>query len=239
MKELEDYNWFPSFLRNWQTDFIGFVVAMFNVYDVFIAHLKTLPLSMPSMTDLCSGSGEPAITIFRKSSCFNRLSLSDKYPSALRFYDDKISYEMLSTDVLEMEFKHGTYYTMFNAFHHFGDEEKLKIVQKIQNSGSAASIVEILEPTIFCLLKVLFITTFGCLLLTPFILPFSLRRLFFTYILPVNILAITFDGVVSVLKSRSLKRYQNIFAHYGNALKVFRLKDGLITLIVIQIDSEQ
>lgn len=239
MKELEDHRWFPPALRNFQTEFIGFVVTQLNVYDVFIQHIKTLNLSATSMTDLCSGSGEPAISIFRKSNCFSCLSLSDKYPGALNIHDDKIFYEKQSTDVLEMEFKTGTCYTMFNAFHHFKDEDKLKIVQKIQRSGSPAFIVEILEPRVFCLLKVFFTTTVGCLLVTPFMLPFSLRRLFFTYLLPVNILTITFDGIVSVLKSRSVKKYQNLFDKNENALKIFRLKNGLSTLIVLQIDPEK
>ena len=235
MKELEDYYWFPSVLRNFQTEFIGFVVDRFRVYDVFIQHLKTIPLSKLPMTDLCSGSGEPAIGIFRKSNCFSRLKLSDKFPSALNINDDNIYYEVQSTDVLEMEFKPGTYYTMFNAFHHFTDEEKVKITQDIQNSGSTAFIVEILEPTFFCLLKIFFTTTLGSLILTPFIRPFSLKRLFFTYIFPINIIAITFDGIVSVLKSRSIKQYQDLFASNEHAIKIFRLKNGLNPLMVIQI----
>jgi hypothetical protein len=239
MKELEDYNWFPPVLRNFQTEFIGFAVATFNVYDVFVQHLKTLSLSVQPMTDLCSGSGEPAISIFRKSNCFSRLTLSDKYPNPLQLHDDKITYVMQRTDVLEIEFKPGTYYTMFNAFHHFGDAEKLKIAQNIQTSGSVAFFVEILEPRIVCFLKVLFLTTIGNLLLTPFIRPFSLRRLFFTYILPVNMFTITFDGIVSVLKSRSVKQYQKLFTDYENAIEIFRLKKGLSTLIIIHIQSEK
>jgi hypothetical protein len=239
MKELEDYNWFPPVLRNFQTEFIGFAVATFNVYDVFVQHLKTLSLSVQPMTDLCSGSGEPAISIFRKSNCFSHLMLSDKYPNPLQLHDDKITYAMQRTDVLEIEFKPGTYYTMFNAFHHFGDAEKLKIAQSIQTSGSVAFFVEILEPRIVCFLKVLFLTTIGNLLLTPFIRPFSLRRLFFTYILPVNMFTIPFDGIVSVLKSRSVKQYQKLFTNYENAIEIFRLKKGLSTLIIIQIQPEK
>jgi hypothetical protein len=128
---------------------------------------------------------------------------------------------------------------MFNAFHHFGDAEKLKIAQNIQTSGSVAFLVEILEPRIVCFLKVLFLTTIGNLLLTPFIRPFSLRRLFFTYILPVNMFTITFDGIVSVLKSRSVKQYQKLFTDYENAIEIFRLKKGLSTLIIIQIQPEK
>lgn len=237
MKELEDYSWFPSVLRNFQTEFIGFVVSRFNIYDAFITHLKELPRHQQSMTDLCSGSGEPAITIFTKSKCFSHLSLSDKYPGNVPATDARITYEMQSTDVLDMEFKKGTCYTMFNAFHHFKDEEKVGIVQHIQHSGSDAFIVEILEPNFIVLLKVLFATTIGSLVLTPLITPFSLKRLFFTYILPINILAITYDGIVSVCKSRTVKQYQDLFAESGQPVHVFRLKSKLSALVVLHIEQ--
>ncbi len=237
VKELEDYSWFPSVLRNFQTEFIGFVVSRFNVYDAFIKHLNDLSLTEQSMTDLCSGSGEPAITIFRKSNCFSRLSLSDKYPGDLKTTDATITYEMKSTDVLDMEFKEGTCYTMFNAFHHFTDEEKVSIVQKIRHSGSDAFIVEILQPNFMVLMKVLFATTIGSLVLTPFITPFSLKRLFFTYIFPINILAITYDGIVSVFKSRTVRQYQDLLAETGKPIHVFRLKSNLSTLVVIHIEQ--
>lgn len=235
MKELEDFYWFPAVLRNFQTDFIGFVVERFNVYDVFIQHLKTMRLSKLPMTDLCSGSGEPAIGIYRKSKCFSRLKLTDKFPSVLSMNDDEIYYDMQIADVLEMEFQPGTYYTMFNAFHHFSDQEKVMIAQEIQNSGSSAFIVEILEPSAFCLLKIFFTTTIGTLVLTPFIRPFSLKRLFFTYIIPINLITITFDGIVSVLKSRSVKQYHDLFANNKHGIQVSQLRNGLNPLIVIQI----
>jgi hypothetical protein len=235
VKELEDYDWFPSVLRHFQTEFIGFVVDKFHVYDAFVQHLQTMQLSKLPMTDLCSGSGEPAISIFRKSHCFSRLTLTDKFPNALNIPDEDIHYDRQSIDVLSMTFQPNRYYTIFNAFHHFTDEEKVTIAQDLQNSGATAFIVEILEPTVFCFLKVCFMTTIGSLLLTPFIRPFSLKRLLFTYLLPVNILTITFDGIVSVLKSRSVKHYQNLLATNANAIKVIRIKNGLTPLIIIQI----
>ncbi|HCS19284.1 MAG TPA: hypothetical protein DIW47_01770 [Bacteroidetes bacterium] len=239
MKELEDHSWFPPFLRNFQTEFIGFVVARFHVYEGFVQHLKTLNLPLQPMTDLCSGSGEPAISIFRKSGCFSQLFLSDKYPNALPFKDGNTVHTILQSDVLEMEFQSGTCYTMFNAFHHFTDEDKIKIVQKMQFSGSRAFLVEVLEPTPFCLLKVFVTGTLGSLLLTPLIFPFSLRRLFFTYVFPVNILTITFDGVVSVYKSRSVKHYQKLFTGLGETIKTFRLSNGLFSLIVIHCEPQK
>ncbi len=234
MKELEDYNWFPTTLRNFQTEFIGFVVSKFNVYGGFVEHLKKNSLLSQTMTDLCSGSGEPATSIFKKSNCFKELVLTDLYPNFLNTSDERISYETKSMDVLAMEFNRDGCYTMFNAFHHFSNESKLEIIQKIQESGSNAFFAEILEPRLVCLLKVILATSLGTIIFTPFIQPFSFKRLLFTYIIPVNILTITFDGIVSVLKSRSHKQYQKLFEGFDN-VKVLRLTKGFTPIVLIQI----
>lgn len=238
MKELEDYPNFPSWLRNFQTEFIGFMVVRFNIYRDFIKHISSLSLPHQPMIDLCSGSGEIAVHIFNKSKCFSNLILSDKFPNKIAFDNNKISYLPQSVDVLEMEFKPNICYTLFNAFHHFEEEEKLKIVQQIMASGSRAFIVEILEPKIYDFFKVLFATTVGSLLLTPFVRPFSFKRLFFTYILPVNIVTITFDGLVSVFKTSTVKQYRKLFASYGDAIKILNLKNNFGSLVVIEIQPK-
>lgn len=236
MKELEDFSNFPPWLRNFQTEFIGFVVVRFNIYKAFIKYIHSLSLPQQPMTDLCSGSGQPAIYIFEQSKCFSQLILTDKFPNQLQLSNPNISYLPQSVDVHEMEFQPGTCYTMFNAFHHFSNEDKLKITKKIIAAGSRGFFVEILEPTIVCLLKVLFAVTIGNLLLTPFIKPFSLKRLFFTYIIPINILTITYDGIVSVFKSGSVLHYQKLFNSFGDSIKVMKLQEGISSLIVIQIE---
>lgn len=238
MKELEDSPHFPAWLRNFQTEFIGFVVVRFNIYRAFIKYINSLSLPWQPMADICSGSGATAIRIFKKSNCFCNLVLSDKYPNKIHVNDDKISYLPNSADVLEMEFHPNVCYTMFNSFHHFTDEDKLKIAQKILTSGSHSFFVEILEPNIICFFKVLFITTVGNLLLTPFIQPFSFKRLFFTYIIPVNIATITYDGIVSVFKSRTVKEYRKLFIGFEDSVKIFNLKKKFSSLIVIQIEPK-
>lgn len=223
MKELEDYSWFPLILRKFQMDFIGFVVTKFHFYDVFIEYLQKQNLENTKMYDLCSGSGEPAIYIFSKSTCFSKLFLSDKFPSS-----DKIIF----ADVLEMDFQKGFCYTMFNAFHHFTDDEKLKLISKINNSGARAYFVEILEPNLIFIIKVMSLTLIGNLFITPFIKPFSITRIILTYIIPINLFTITYDGVISILKSKSVKQYKEILPDY---VHIFQLKKKLSSLVVIEI----
>ena len=235
MKELEDYEWFPRVFRQFQTDYIGYVVARFGIYDPLIRLICSVNPSHRDMFDLCSGSGEPAISLFKRCGCFDSLTLSDKFPQHVR-PESGITYDRNSLDVLRMDFSGPYIYTMFNAFHHFTDTTKKNIVSDMIQAKARVYIVEILEPRTICLLKVLFASTVGTLVLTPWVKPFSWKRLLLTYIFPVNIFTITYDGVVSVCKSRSEKQYRKLFNAFGQHTRITRDTTGLSPLVIIQVN---
>jgi hypothetical protein len=203
--ELEDQPWFPAMLRNFQTDHIGFLVSRWPVYNTFLAYLRSSKAAPLPLTDLCSGSGQPAITVFARSGLFTQLTLTDKYPRSSFVNHDGIVYEPHSVDARTIALRTDTCYTLFNAFHHFNSDEQRALVRRLRAESGGAYVVEILEPTPLCFLKVLCATTFGTVLLAPFIKPFSIGRLFFTWVLPVNVVTIAWDGLVSVARSRSVR----------------------------------
>lgn len=123
MKELEDLQMFPSTLRNFQTEYIGYLAARFGIYDSLIPELEE-DTGSQFLFDLCSGSGEPAKRIFSKVQNFSGLFLSDKYPNRNGTLSDGVKYIPERTDALRLSFERGMFYTMFNAFHHFTDSEK-------------------------------------------------------------------------------------------------------------------
>jgi hypothetical protein len=188
------------------------------------------------MFDLCSGSGEPAVSIFKSSGLQGNLFLSDKYPGIHKKFENNIKYIDERTDALNHIFQPDHMYTMFNAFHHFNDREKLRIISSLRDSGAKGFFVEILRPGPLNILKILTATTIGTLILTPFVRPFSLSRFLLTYIIPVNIITITFDGLVSIIKSRSVKHYQALFKPMEQNVKVFKIKQGINPLTVIEIN---
>jgi hypothetical protein len=218
-----------------QTAFIGYVVSKFKIYQALITHINSQKTENSNMFDLCSGSGEPALTIFKASQSFDHLILSDKYPNTELIFKGPIQYIQDPIDVNLFEFKSNTTYTMFNAFHHFTDTVKKDIVSRIIAAKTDAYIVEILRPNLFCLIQVLTATTLGSLLITPFLPKFNFKTFVFTYILPINIISITFDGIVSVFKSRSLKHYQKMTSQFSGKVEVFKLGPMLAPLIVIRI----
>jgi len=59
-------------------------------------------------------------------------------------------------------------------------------------------------------IKIIFTATVIQLLTAPFVKPFSLLRLLFTYIIPVNLFTVAYDGVISVLSSKTAAQYTGL-----------------------------
>lgn len=205
--ELEDKAWFPNQLRTMQTEYIGWLVSSFGVYRQLIPLLqKHLPLNTHTIHDLCSGSGDPLI--FVKQQLKNQtlqFFLSDLYPP-LKVGAEEVSYCTDSLNALEVEAKSGTCYTMFNALHHFNSAQRAQLIQNLGSSGFMFA--EILQPRISDGLKIAFVTTLGQLLLAPFVKPFRWRRMLFTYVVPINLITVFWDGMVSVIRAISHRQLE-------------------------------
>lgn len=210
MFEWEDKTWFPEFLRNMQTDFIGWLVVRFGIYRSIQTEFSTAVelAGANKWTDLASGNGWPALGLLKelrkedsKWADF-QLHLTDLFPRKFDSLPEHVSSADFSVDALKWDTEQSDIRTVFNAYHHFDEQQKAKLIQ--QHAKKGLFVVEVLQPTLLVLIKIIFTTTIGQLLLTPFVKPFSWTRLFFTYILPVNLFTITWDGVVSVLKSKHI-----------------------------------
>ncbi len=240
IKELEDYSWFPPILRKYQLDFIGAMASLAHLYhpigSIVANSMKSGMLT--SVRDLCSGSGTPAIYVHNLSHCIQFTELTDKFPAEEKFHSaNGISYEPKSVDVLTHPLDNKKLYTMYNAFHHFSEKEQQDILTQFATTKTNFIFVEILEPTIVSAIQVFVASTIGQLLITPFIQPFSIVRILLTYVLPINILTVLIDGIISVINSKSVKQYQAIIdsvatSHYNITLKKISQPKGNLIIIV-------
>jgi hypothetical protein len=238
VKELEDYAWFPAIFRRFQVDFIGSVVKWFGVYQPLVAVMQQLlqQNQLLQVTDCCSGSGMPAIFLHERMNGTIQTVLTDKFPQAPALQVPGVRYESAGVDVLHLQPAAGQLYTMHNAFHHFDTQQQKKILEQFANSRSSFLIAEILQPDVLSFLQVLFTSTIGQLLLAPFIRPFSFLRLLFTYLLPVNIITVTYDGIISVLKSKTAGQYRQLAGSIGApgyAITVHTLSSKTATIIYL------
>lgn len=213
LKELEDFDWFPGFLREMQLEYIGWLSIQIPIYKPIIPFMKSTFQSTDfPFFDLCSGSGWPGKSILNEMLPKEKILLSDKYPPKKFQNTDKVQFINYPFDVLKMKFESANFYTMFNSFHHFSDDEKKEIITKLKIQKCNFCFVEILSPTIKCVIQVIFASTLLQVLLCPFVKPFSMARIFYTLLLPVNVLTVLIDGVISVFKSRSLGQYQSLIS---------------------------
>jgi hypothetical protein len=215
VKELEDYDWFPAVLRRFQTEFIGSMVAWTHIYRPIAPLLDAMMQknNTRKMADLCSGSAHPVLYLTQFWENAVQIHLTDKFPTEPVLPEStphQFIVERTSYDVLSASFSKDTIYTMFNAFHHFDHQEQVYILEQFQKAQAPFLIVEILQPNLFEIVKIAVTTTIGQLFTAPFIAPFSWQRLLFTYILPVNLLTVTVDGVISVTKSKTAKAYRQL-----------------------------
>ena len=215
LKELEDYTWFPATLRRWQMEFIGNMAVWTKLYQPLVPVLEQLihENNATSLQDTCSGSGLPAIALRNSISNKIPLLLTDKYPFTLFRQNYLVDYAGMATDIVKLQPVKDKVYTMFNSFHHFTGEQQKEIFRKFSDNKVPFLFAEILEPSLWVGVKIFFITTIGQLITAPFVQPFSLLRLFFTYIIPINIFTVAYDGIISVIKSKTCKQYRQQFSH--------------------------
>ena len=218
IKELEDYNWFPKLFRRFQAAYIGSIIKWTKFYKPLVPVVQQLlnENKISNIQDLCSGSGMPAVFMQQQLSGNYKTILSDKFPDQSFADVENIIYLKNETDVLLLKPEHGTCYTMYNAFHHFTGSEQQQLLKNLQAANAPFVIAEILEPDFFTMIKIVFTTIIIQLGAAPFVKPFTLLRLLFTYIIPVNLITVTYDGIISVFKSKSVQQYQNLVNKTAN-----------------------
>ena len=221
LKELEDYDWFPATLRRFQMEVIGHLVQILGVYRGVIPQMDDLVKkeALVAWVDLCSGSGVPAIYIQQRLSKMIPLLLTDKFPQTIQARQH-LQYARESMDIFALTPEKDKIYTLFNALHHFTDEEKRKIFDQFKRNEATFLVVEILTPNLWSLIQVSLASTLVQICIAPFIKPFSAVRLLLTYILPVNILTVWVDGIISVFKSRTKMQYSRLFGALNDSTYV-------------------
>ncbi|MEM9647276.1 MAG: hypothetical protein AAF969_02275, partial [Bacteroidota bacterium] len=85
------------------------------------------------------------------------------------------------------------------------------------------------ERSVPSILAMLF-SPISVLFTTPFIQPFSLGRIIFTYLIPIVPLFVLWDGVVSSLRTYSVKEMQDLVANLDKSesydWEIQRIKSG-------------
>lgn len=220
--EFEDQKWFPSILRNYGTDFLQFLSNKTKLYKPIIPVIERgLQKSKTNhIIDLGSGGGGGLIWLnaeLRKNNPDLKITLTDFYPNVSAFkytkdQADNVDYIEKPVDARNVPIELKGLRTQFLSLHHFKPNDAKQILQNAINSSSSIAIFEAQERSFPSILAMLF-SPLSVLFTTPFIRPFKIGRIIFTYLIPIVPLFVLWDGVVSSLRTYSVKEMNELVAN--------------------------
>ena len=217
--EIEDQKWFPTFLRNYMTDFLQFLSNKTKIYQPIVNLLseKIIKSGHQNIIDLASGGGGGLLWLsgaLKKNISGLHITLTDYYPNIAAFQQtqqesDIFSYETASVDARNVPAHLKGFRTQFLSFHHFKPADAVQILQNAVDSKSPIAVFEAQDRSILSIVAMIF-SPLSVLLTTPFIRPFQWGRLFFTYIIPLIPVFVLWDGLVSSFRTYSVREMNDL-----------------------------
>jgi len=245
--EFEDLKWFPSFLRNYGTDFLQFLANKTPMFDPAVPIIqKALDNNDAKLIiDLGSGGGGGLLRINKallKENPGVKILLTDYYPNIAAFeYTKKqaenISFFETSIDARNVPDHLRGLRTMFLSLHHFKPEDARLILQNAVDSKSPIAIFEGQERSAASLIA-MFFSPLTVLLTTPLIRPFKFWRIVFTYLIPIVPLFVWWDGMVSSLRTYSVVEMEQLVDglknknHFDWEIKRIKSGPGIVLYLV-------
>jgi len=226
--ELHDFNWLPSIWRECLTDFLSFYSYHVNPYKPAI---KRLCIAMKQsntrqIVDLCSGKGLYMLKLIKCMTDMNckldKIILTDKYPCPKTFESLKtrsnghIQYIRDSVDAINVQSNLKGFRTFFSSFHHFSPDNAQKIINDAVKAKQGIAIFEYSSRNPIIAFNAALFGPILLLILTPFIRPFTYRRLLWTYLLPIVPVIFCWDGLVSHLRTYTVKELKSFAFETGS-----------------------
>lgn len=244
--EFEDLSWFPTSIRNYGTDFLQFLSNKTAMYKSIVPILENAikENSTNQLIDLGSGGGGGLLWLNKELSKKIpdlKILLTDYYPNIEAFKHTQkqasnFDYYEKPVDARNVPESLKGLRTQFLSFHHFRPDDALKILQNAVNSSQSIAIFEAQERSFPSILAMLF-SPLSVLFTTPFIKPFKLGRIIFTYLIPIVPLFVLWDGVVSSLRTYSVEEMKNLVSKLENAenftWEINKLKSGPAVILYL------
>ena len=221
--EIEDQAFFPSMLRRQQMEAISFMVQLMQTYKPLVPWVQRILKQQPAWTDGCTGAAGPVIYLLQQGCMPQQLILADRYMLVEKTRVPHSNYRLLQTDV-QQEIPGNGFVTMFNAFHHFSPDAQKQFLEKAASQKRPLLIAEITRPGLINFVSITLAATLLQVLVAPFIKPFRWSRLLCTYIIPLNIITVLWDGWMSVFFGMRRSRFRKLESYSTNSGYAFTFK---------------
>ena len=235
IREIHDRPWCPALLRDTMTE----CLSLIWLSGMYIPALKLLGERLRSeggtrIVDLCSGAGL-FLPGFRKYLCKVipsgvEIRKTDLYPDPAYFAHDTdhVKYIPRPLSAARALREEEGVFTMFSALHHFDPPELTEILRVAAEHQRTFFFFDICQRRIFSdILPCLFLPLVMWLL-TPFIRPFSWKRLLFVYGIPVSPLLLMTDGFLSRMRAYTQPELEKVLADVRMDFPHFRFRTEVL-----------
>jgi hypothetical protein len=209
--ELEDQPWFPRVIRAYMQDHLRFMGDWSGpAYKGFVEKLKAAleRVGQREIVDLCSGGGGPVkiiLQMLQAQGTTVTARLTDLYPNTAAY--EQLEQESGGTikgypspvNATDVPPALSGFRLVANGFHHFRPEDASKVLADAVTKRQSIAVIEMVSRSALAFVSV-GIGVIAVFIATPFVKPFRLSRLLFTYVLPVMPLCVLWDGLVSCLR---------------------------------------
>lgn len=206
--EWEDQPWCPRALRDAGTAYLR-VAARVSGQTAKLSPKLVETLDRTGETrivDLCSGGGGPLpelVATLVSQGRDVRATLTDLYPNRAAFAsvasDPRVTVWDAPVDATAVPDALPGLRTLFNSFHHLRPAAAKAVLADAARSNRPIAVFELVGRTPPMLLGMVF-SPIGVLLLMPLTRPLRPAALIFTYLIPLLILLVLWDGIVSCLR---------------------------------------
>ncbi|TGE22893.1 NUDIX hydrolase [Hymenobacter metallicola] len=211
--EFEDLPWFPGVIRAGMMDYLRFMISALNTYQPIVPLLREAlqATGQQRLVELGAGAGggtEGVTLALRQYPELQqlRVTLTDLYPqpAAWQLLAQRnapvIDFEPVPVNALAVPPGLVGFRTIFSAFHHFSPPAAEAMLADAVRQNSGIGVFEGAGKHWLEILLAWTVLPVAQLLITPFMRPFRLSRLFFTYVVPLIPLFTIWDGTVSILR---------------------------------------
>ncbi|MCC6453861.1 MAG: class I SAM-dependent methyltransferase [Caldilineaceae bacterium] len=222
--EIHEQPWCPPAVRDGATDCLNVIAIWGRQYAYIVPKLRYALQQTQArrVIDLCSGGGGPWLQLASRFQSGGELEplevlLTDLYPNlaamqaAVKQSHEQIRYIATPVDATHLDAELEGFRTLFTAFHHFPPTVARAILQDAVNRQQGIGIFEQTSRKPLSILVMLLLPLIA-LIVVPFVRPFRLSRLFWTYLLPAIPLVLCIDGIVSCLRTYSASEMAELIA---------------------------